>query len=44
MPWPTYAKMKTEDIEAIFAYLQSTNPVKNIVPSPLAPGELPKQN
>lgn len=44
MPWPTYAKIKSEDIEAIFAYLKSTKPVKNIVPSPLAPGEMPKQN
>lgn len=31
MPWLMYAQMKTEDLEAIFAYLQTINPVKNKV-------------
>jgi hypothetical protein len=35
MPWPNYRNMKDEDISAIYAYLKSTKPVKNIVPLPL---------
>lgn len=31
MPWTMYAGMKNEDLEAIFAYLQSLKPVKNKV-------------
>lgn len=31
MPWMMYAHMKTEDLEAIFAYLQTIMPVKNSV-------------
>lgn len=31
MPWMMYAEMKTEDLEAIFAYLQTITPVKNSV-------------
>jgi hypothetical protein len=31
MPWTMYADMKDEDLAAIFAYLQSTNPVSNPV-------------
>lgn len=31
MPWTMYAGMKTGDLEAIFAYLQSLNPVNNQV-------------
>ncbi|WP_210462659.1 MULTISPECIES: c-type cytochrome [Rufibacter] len=37
MPWPHYSKMKDEDIEAIFTYLKSIKPVKNVVPAPLPP-------
>jgi hypothetical protein len=32
--------MKPEDIEALFAYLQSTPPVSNVVPAPIGPEEL----
>ncbi|MBK7099268.1 MAG: c-type cytochrome [Sphingobacteriales bacterium] len=31
MPWTMYAGMKTEDISAIYAYLQSVKPVTNAV-------------
>ena len=34
MPWQNYAKMTDDDIEAIFHYLQSTKPVRNMVPAP----------
>lgn len=31
MPWLMYKDMKTEDLEAIFAYLQTVEPVNNLV-------------
>jgi mono/diheme cytochrome c family protein len=34
MPWPNYAQMSDEDLKAIFAYLKSTKPIYNVVPSP----------
>ena len=40
MPWTNYTNMKNEDLEAIFAYLQSTKPVKNVVPPPISPDKL----
>lgn len=40
MPWPNYRHLSDEELEAIFAYLQSTRPVKNVVPAPIAPNEL----
>ena len=38
MPWPNYKNLKDEDIEAIFTYLKSLKPVKNVVPNPIPPG------
>lgn len=38
MPWQTYAKMTKEDILAIYAYLKSVKPVRNIVPAAIPPG------
>lgn len=32
MPWPNYAHMTDEDLRAIFLFLKSTKPVKNVVP------------
>jgi len=32
MPWQNFAGMKSEDLKAIYTYLQSTKPVNNIVP------------
>jgi hypothetical protein len=37
MPWQMYRNLTDEELKAIFAYLQTTNPVKNIVPQPLPP-------
>lgn len=34
MPWPNYKEMTEEDLQAIYAFLQSTKPVKNVVPAP----------
>lgn len=35
MPWPSFAKMKDEDLKAIFAYLKSLPAVENIPPQPV---------
>lgn len=37
MPWQDYAKASDEDLRAVFNYLKSTKPVKNLVPSPVPP-------
>jgi len=37
MPWPNYRNIADEDITDMFAYLKSTKPVKNLVPSPIPP-------
>ena len=33
MPWEDFANMTDGDVEAIFTYLKSTKPVRNVVPS-----------
>ncbi|SDK70157.1 Cytochrome c [Salinimicrobium catena] len=35
MPWPAYAHLSDEDLQAMFAYLQSTEPIQNAVPAPI---------
>jgi hypothetical protein len=37
MPWPSYIHLADEDLKAIFTYLKSTKPVKNVVPQPIPP-------
>lgn len=37
MPWPWYAKMRDEELKAIFAYLKSVPPIRNHVPDPTPP-------
>lgn len=44
MPWPVYSKMKDEDVKAIFYYLKSMKPVKNIVPAAIPPNQLTSTN
>ena len=39
MPISAYKNFNDEDLEAIFAYLQSVPAVQNRVPEPVAPGE-----
>ena len=34
MPWFVYKNMTDDDLKSIFAYLQSTKPVHNVVPQP----------
>lgn len=40
MPWANYINLKDEDLSAIFAYLKSIKPVKNIVPAPITPDKM----
>jgi hypothetical protein len=40
MPWFNYVKMDDQDLKAVFTYLQSLPPVKNIVPAPITPDKL----
>lgn len=40
MPWFVYRNMTDDDLKSIFAYLKSTKPVKNIVPSPKSLDEI----
>ncbi|MGC4035291.1 MAG: diheme cytochrome c-553 [Chitinophagaceae bacterium] len=40
MPWENYVNMNDEDMQAIFAYLKSTKPVKNVVPQHVSPDKL----
>jgi hypothetical protein len=37
MPWTMYRNMTDDELKAIFAYLKSTRPVKNVVPPPIPP-------
>ena len=37
MPWQNYRNMNDEDMRAVFAYLKSLPPVKNVVPAPVPP-------
>jgi mono/diheme cytochrome c family protein len=40
MPWPIYSNLTDEDVQAIFAYLQTIPPIENVVPAsvPVVPG------
>ena len=40
MPWANYATMPETDVKAIFAYLKSIKPVKNLVPQPITPDKM----
>jgi mono/diheme cytochrome c family protein len=37
MPWMNLSGAKSEDLRAMFAYLKSTPPVRNVVPAPIPP-------
>lgn len=40
MPWFNFTKLTDEDVDAIFAYLKSIPPVRNVVPAPIPPNEI----
>ncbi len=37
MPWPNFKNMTDDDLRAIYTYLKTLPPVKNVVPGPLEP-------
>jgi len=39
MPWPNYGQMSDDELKAVFTYLQSIPPVKNLVPQPVPPAK-----
>lgn len=39
MPWDMYKNFTDEEIKAIFAYLKTTTPIRNIVKGPLPPAD-----
>ncbi len=41
MPYPMFKNATDEDLSAIFAYLQSIRPIRNRVPQPIDPPEVP---
>ncbi len=41
MPWPELAKLSSDDAHAIAAYLKGLPPVKNAVPGPFGPKDVP---
>ena len=40
MPWFNYTSLNNDEVHAIFMYLKSIKPVKNVVPSPIAPDKM----
>jgi hypothetical protein len=40
MPWQNYRNLKDEDAHAMFVYLKSLKPVKNVVPAPITPDKM----
>jgi len=40
MPWQTYSHLTDEDVKAIYDYLKSIPPVRNIVAPPIPPTEI----
>ena len=40
MPWQMFAATSDEDTKAIFTYLKSIKPIKNLVPAPKTPDQL----
>jgi hypothetical protein len=40
MPWYSLSKLSDDDLKAIFAYLRTIKPIKNMVPPPIPPSDL----
>jgi len=41
MPWNWYGQLPDDDLKAIYAYLKSIPPLKNLVPAPIPPPGAP---
>ena len=37
MPWPNIAQMTDQDLKAMYAYLRTVKPIRNLVPQPVPP-------
>ena len=44
MPWTSFIHLSDADLKAMFAYLKSTKPIRNLVPAPLPPGQINKKS
>ena len=40
MPWNYYRTLTDDDLKAMFAYLKTLPPIKNVVPAPVAPPDI----
>jgi hypothetical protein len=40
MPWQMYQHFTNDELKAIFAYLRTVKPVRNLVPAPIAPADM----
>jgi hypothetical protein len=40
MPWQNFVNLKDEDAKAIFTYLKSLKPIRNLVPAPKTPDQI----
>lgn len=40
MPWSNFTSLNDADLHAIFMYLKSIKPVRNVVPSPISPDKM----
>ena len=40
MPWYNLSQLTDDDLKAIFAYLRTIKPIKNVVPAPIPPSDL----
>ena len=43
MPWFNLEHLTDEDLKAMFAFLQTLKPIRNLVPAPISPSELKKE-
>jgi hypothetical protein len=41
MPWPMYAQLGDDSLQAIWAYLQTIPAISNHVPDPISPAAAP---
>ena len=40
MPWTNYKALTNDEVHAIFFYLKSLKPIRNIVPMPITPDKM----
>ncbi|MBX2939798.1 MAG: c-type cytochrome [Ferruginibacter sp.] len=40
MPWTNFTKLSNDEVHAVYTYLRSIQPVKNLVPNPITPDKM----